>query len=508
MSTQKLPQAGVANQLAHASERMGDDIAGLVSAENDSVREQNFSSFEERFDSTAPLLGLLDDGVASEGQLVGLEEARIALLDAARRVNEAQANFLTYRAQQNGLRTQATTLRQDLQASLEGAIDDAEGADVETLLRLGLSANFIATLYADASAARTESQLTELEDRFSTYTDDVRINLAILQDAATPEVRDLSERFLAVGEGEEGLFAVRRLERGAYSEARSSRRLAVAAVTRQNEAITELVDDISAAAEIASQKTLKSVETNSIILSIIAVLSLGMATWLGYFYVHRSILKRLDRLGNTMGEVAEGQLEVEVPGLKVTDEIGKMARALEVFRENAVKAEKVHQDMIAAQEEKMEAERREREAAEQRRVAEAKAEKERREADEKAREEREAAAERERQLKEEAAQREMEERERQREREAEALRQRAEEEARLMREKAEAEEQARQEREAAAERRREEEERRRQEKLAAEERERQLKEEAAEKERIAEKKRQDAEAKALREKAEEEKRRL
>lgn len=508
VSMQKLPQASLANTLSAESERMADDVGNLISADSDAVREESYGAFRQRFEESASVVGQLEMGVASEAQLSSLEEARIALLSAAGSVNDAQGNYLKARAHQEDLRTDAGRLRSELSEAIESAIDGADEADVETLLRLALSVNSVAVLYADVTGTTYAGAVDALESSYADFADDIRINLAILQDAATPEVRDLSERFLRVGAGEQGLFAVRREEMMAMGEARSARRLAEAAVIRQNEAIQGLVSDISTAAESAAQKTLSNVETNSWILSAIAVLSLGMATWLGYFYVHRGILRRMDALSNVMGRVAEGDLTVKPEGLKVQDEIGTMARALEVFRENAIKAEQLNKEMLAAQEEKLEAERREREAAEKRRIAEAKAEEERREAEERAREEREAAAARERQLKEEAAQKEMEQRERQRQREAEAERKRLEEEKRLMAEKAAAEEEARKEREAAAERQRQEEEKRRQEKLAAEERERKLREEAAEKERIAEKKRQEAEAKALREKAAEEKRRM
>lgn len=508
VSSSKLPQAALANRLAYASERMGDNISDLIASNSDEVRAESFKEFEMRYEGASRLLGQLDSGTSSEGHLIALEEASVALLNAARAVNTSQQDYLTFVAEQNDYRAAAALLLGDLRIAVEEAVDEADPADIETLLRLGLSANIIATQYADAVGVETVEGLRTLNNEFTTYADDLQINLAILQDAATPAVRELSEQFIAVGAPETGLFAKREQALTAIGNATIARSAAASAVTRQNEAITELVEEIGDAAEKASQDTLSKVEANMIILSIIAIISVGMAVALGYIYVHRGILRRMDKLAGEMEGVADGQLAVDVAGLDVTDEIGTMSRALEVFRQNAIKAEKVHNDMLAAQEEKLEAERREREAAEQRRVAEAKADEERREAEELARQEREAAAERERQLKEEAARKEMEARERQREAEAKALRERAEEEARLMREKAEAEEQARLEREAAAERQRQEEERRRKEQLAAEERERQIQAEASERERIAKEKQREAEASALRQKAEEEQRRL
>jgi len=53
--------------------------------------------------------------------------------------------------------------------------------------------------------------------------------------------------------------------------------------------------------------------------------------------VSRSISKPITRLTATMDKLAEGNLDVEVKGARRRDELGAMARAVEVFRENAVR---------------------------------------------------------------------------------------------------------------------------------------------------------------------------
>jgi methyl-accepting chemotaxis protein len=53
----------------------------------------------------------------------------------------------------------------------------------------------------------------------------------------------------------------------------------------------------------------------------------------------RSITKPVSRLTQVMKTLAEGQYDVEVPGTKRTNELGEMARAVEVFRENGLKVE-------------------------------------------------------------------------------------------------------------------------------------------------------------------------
>ena len=63
---------------------------------------------------------------------------------------------------------------------------------------------------------------------------------------------------------------------------------------------------------------------------------LALAAIVG-FLVSRSISRPITRLTGTMSRLAEGDLEVDVMGAKRRDEIGAMARAVEVFRDNAVK---------------------------------------------------------------------------------------------------------------------------------------------------------------------------
>ena len=63
---------------------------------------------------------------------------------------------------------------------------------------------------------------------------------------------------------------------------------------------------------------------------------LAIAAVIGFFFA-RSISKPISRLTGTMDALASGDLEVEVKGARRADEIGAMARAVEVFRENALK---------------------------------------------------------------------------------------------------------------------------------------------------------------------------
>ncbi len=73
-------------------------------------------------------------------------------------------------------------------------------------------------------------------------------------------------------------------------------------------------------------------ERNMILLGALAALvGLGIAAWIGFAKMTVPIL----RLCTRMAELAEGKLDVTVEGQDGRDEIGKMARAVQVFKENA-----------------------------------------------------------------------------------------------------------------------------------------------------------------------------
>ena len=74
---------------------------------------------------------------------------------------------------------------------------------------------------------------------------------------------------------------------------------------------------------------------------VVATILAGLALILISIWVVRSVSKPLTRLTSTMSELAAGKPDVEVPALDREDEIGQMARALQVFRESAVEKERL-----------------------------------------------------------------------------------------------------------------------------------------------------------------------
>ncbi|HTJ56605.1 MAG TPA: methyl-accepting chemotaxis protein [Devosiaceae bacterium] len=105
----------------------------------------------------------------------------------------------------------------------------------------------------------------------------------------------------------------------------------------------------AAGSAISTSQTLAMALSGIVVLAVIATLAVVLTRVLG----------PLGRITGAMKRIAGGELEIEVPGIKRRDEIGAMAQAVEVFRENGLKiralseeeratAELVHQRAVEA----------------------------------------------------------------------------------------------------------------------------------------------------------------
>ena len=96
--------------------------------------------------------------------------------------------------------------------------------------------------------------------------------------------------------------------------------------------------------------------------------SLAIAGFVAMMMMRR-VLKPLNNLTGQMGELAGGKNEIVVDGVERTDEIGEMARALDIFRVNALERiameARAEQDKKAAEQRRIESEKAAQAAAEQ-----------------------------------------------------------------------------------------------------------------------------------------------
>ncbi len=155
-------------------------------------------------------------------------------------------------------------------------------------------------------------------------------------------------------------------------------------IDRANKATESLVQLAAAAADqmnIAAEHNSAGAR-NILIFESMMLLVAGVIGVAAFWFVAQRIIAPLRRLGDVMTELAAGNLTVEVRGAERSDEVGEMARAVEVFKNNAVERQRLEAEQKRAEEEQRrreeeEAERRRREEEEQRRREEEREQQER-----------------------------------------------------------------------------------------------------------------------------------
>ncbi|MBT3628401.1 MAG: HAMP domain-containing protein [Rhodospirillaceae bacterium] len=93
-------------------------------------------------------------------------------------------------------------------------------------------------------------------------------------------------------------------------------------------------------AEKDSDEVLSSVVETRNIMLIVALIVLGIVALIGVF-VARGVSGPVTAMTSAMRELASGNKDVDIPGQARSDEIGDMAAAVQVFKENAVEAERL-----------------------------------------------------------------------------------------------------------------------------------------------------------------------
>lgn len=111
--------------------------------------------------------------------------------------------------------------------------------------------------------------------------------------------------------------------------------------------IQEVADRVRAnedAAQARLESTLRSVFLQAVMVAGLFLLFVA-AIWA---LIARSIRVPLDDLAGSMTDIVRGDLDHAPAGLMAGDDIGRMARAVEVFRQNAIEKQRAERDLVAA----------------------------------------------------------------------------------------------------------------------------------------------------------------
>ncbi len=238
--------------------------------------------------------------------------------------------------------------------------------DFRNALELKIQTHLIASLLSEGAVAKDSAALLPILDRFATST-----NLLMLaaQGLKNEEIQKNLNELLELGRATENIFSLRGQELNVTAGAARVIEDNVKIQKQLDQAVSALVKETETTMKSGTSVLLEELAHNRMVLVGVALASLLAAGAIAFFYVQRSLIRRLMALGETMQRLSSGQNDVSIPAVEDRDELGQMARTLLVFRDAAVEKERLEaqaaEDRRIADEERQRSEAAKAEAARQ-----------------------------------------------------------------------------------------------------------------------------------------------
>ena len=320
--------------LSRENERFLAGLRPLSDAATANDRDQASAIVRQRLDSLARQF----DDLSSRGLA---PEVRSALAEEIHLFNERVDNLqslvggrLETAGAFNARITQARETLSSLQAQIEQALRNADSQLVPGLAGLIGKLSGTNNLLQEVTVETDPSLLDLWSMRFMAGGMELEGGLALLplemQERLRPGITSLS----GLADPENGLSAQRKqlLESSsAISELLALCETQAAALATS---LDQLVNDASAQVSHARESTRSLQETSTFVVAAAALSVILAAILLGWFYVKRSLLRRLAQLHSGMLALADGNLDVSVRK-SGRDEIASMTDAVLVFQKNA-----------------------------------------------------------------------------------------------------------------------------------------------------------------------------
>jgi methyl-accepting chemotaxis protein len=364
LSGRDIPRLAASLQLAAASASLASQGPALLASRNEETLNQRSRKMKETQEVTLEKLGeIIELGadkavVANLGETVKNIDEAIKNLDAAAHArieaaSQHQKQYDALRKAQASFVAAASPAMMDAQARINAIFasanlsqDDAAQAarTVEQLGNVIASSNLMASNMATALSANSGDTLEAIEKEFQVTQARVKTNLDLLPKNNTLALRDAALKLLALGEGDSGVFKIRRRELDANDRGRVILEQTARLNAGLDASVEQLVSGVQTNTDASTWQARKEISLATAIMLALGGLTLVASVLFVWLYVGRNILRRIGSLQRSMQLLSDGDLESEIYRSRQRDEIASMANSLEIFRESMRQARAMSSD--------------------------------------------------------------------------------------------------------------------------------------------------------------------
>lgn len=359
-----VPALVFAAQLSQAGGRLTAAATELATAERRDDHDRAMERARERLGALGQLLETAPSREGAQGfaALRRLVEALGTTLDA---VDAAARRRFDIEARTRAIVEELRWLQADLVDEVEPLVEDArfnihaalaqagqageagqaaqrilrdETSKTEAILALSAQAHLAIGLLGQVASVRVTEDLRQTGHFLGEAVDELVVEAKRLQGwADSITVRQIVGRLAALAEAESGLPGLRMAEIAASEEGQARLATSRDLAAELGGSIGSVARQIETEARAAAARAAEAIVIGRGLLLAIAGLSLGVAVLVGWFYVRRSLIARLERLTLAAGAIAGGGA-VALPAPKPqgyfgADELDELARALVIFRQ-------------------------------------------------------------------------------------------------------------------------------------------------------------------------------
>ncbi len=209
---------------------------------------------------------------------------------------------------------------------------------------LRAESNLLLGLLQQGSLTLSADLLPPLYDSFVASRHRTRLALqGIGRVKDTQDLRQALESLLILGEGDDGVFSLRKQELSALEYGARMTQDVRSIALQLSQAADHLVARARANSDEALQDSRDEIERSRLALIGLAISSLLIAIAIGWIYVDKRLLRRMENLNETILALANGNLSVEIAH-GGHDELSDVAAAVEVFKRNAIRSRELEAD--------------------------------------------------------------------------------------------------------------------------------------------------------------------
>jgi methyl-accepting chemotaxis protein len=320
-------------------------ISGLLAAAAVTSSPPVLTLLESRYAASMRRVQKNLGKLPSEANFDGLEEqvaglSRLANFKTTRPDNARVENVfrvhekltLALMAVIDGLNSDRAAQSEDLARRSGQTAKELVASQIEGLrnaLDTAAQTHLVASLLSQGADARDPAALAPIGARFKTAAD---LLLKASKGVGDAELSSLIGELIAFGHADSGIFALRGGELAAIANAEDTIEGNIAIQLELDQAVANLVADAEAMMKRGAAQLMQELDRNRMLLLTVTLASLLVACAIGVFYVQRRLIRRLTSIGDVMRRLSTGDTDLSVPAVADGDEIGDMARSVEVFR--------------------------------------------------------------------------------------------------------------------------------------------------------------------------------